>query len=484
VAHEWAIAATPTSGFAPCRCGTSGDAGRLDGGRRGSDNAAAQKERAMISQDLNDRLTRTGPGTPAGAVLRHYWQPAALSDELMSARPVVPVTLLGERLVLFRDEAGALGLIGRHCPHRGADLCFGRLEDNGLRCPFHGWHFDRTGQCVEQPGEPEGSRMHEQIRAVSYPVAERNGIVWAYLGPGEPPAFPAFDCFRAPDTHVFAFKGLWECNWLQALEVGIDPAHASFLHRFLQDEDPADGYGKQFRDGVADTEIPMTKLLRDHPRPRIEVDDTDYGLRLTALRALGDGRTHVRVTNQIFPQTITIPMSREMTITQWHVPVDDRHCYWYSMFTSFGAPVDKALMREQRLKEHRLPDYAPLKNARNNYGYDPDEQARQTYTGMGLDINVHDQWAVESMGAIQDRTVEHLGKTDIGIVRYRRMLRAAMEAVEAGRADDLPMRGDVDPAALTGPVANDTITDGRDWVSAARQGDAARRAACPWNAHV
>jgi phenylpropionate dioxygenase-like ring-hydroxylating dioxygenase large terminal subunit len=438
----------------------------------------------MISQELNDSLTRVGPGSDAGAVLRRYWQPAALSDELAQGRPVVPVRLLGEDLVLFRDTEGKLGLIGRRCPHRGADMCFGRLEDNGLRCPFHGWHFNRDGQCVEQPGEPEGSRMHEQIRSTAYPVVERNGIVWAYMGPGEPPAFPDFDCFRAPDTHVFAFKGLWECNWLQAMEVGIDPAHASFLHRFLKDEDPADSYGKQFRDKAANTEIPMTRLLREYPRPEILVDDTDYGLKLTALRHMVDGRTHVRVTHQIFPEAICIPMSREMTITQWHVPIDDENCYWYAMFTSFDTPVNKELMRAQRLKEHRLPDYAPLKNARNNYGYDPAEQASETYTGMGLDINVHDQWAVESMGAIQDRTQEHLGKTDVGIIRYRRKLRAAIAAVKDGKEHELPMRNGLDVTTLRGPVSNDAIASDGDWARATAESDAARRAACPWGAEI
>jgi phthalate 4,5-dioxygenase len=280
----------------------------------------------MISQELNDTLTKSGPGTDAGEVMRRYWQPAALTDELAGKRPVVPVKLLGEDLVLFRDSDGELGLIARGCPHRGADLCYGRLEDNGLRCPFHGWHFNRNGQCVEQPGEPAGSRMHERIQTTSYPVVEKNGIIFAYMGPGEPPAFPNFDCFRAPETHVFAFKGLWECNWLQAMEVGIDPAHASFLHRFLQDEDPADSYGKQFRDNAADTNIPMTKLLRDYPRPDITVEETDYGMRIIALRHMEDGKTHVRITNQIFPEAISIPMSREMIITQWHVPVDDEHC--------------------------------------------------------------------------------------------------------------------------------------------------------------
>ena len=261
----------------------------------------------MMSQKNNDLITRIGPGTAAGALLRQYWQPVALADELMSARPVVPVTVLGERLVLFRDADGTLGLIGRHCPHRGADLAYGRLEDGGLRCPFHGWLFDCTGQCLEQPAEPDDSIMHRHVRAVNYPVVELNGAIFAWMGGGEPPALPALDCFSAPDSHVFAFKGLWDCNWLQALEVGIDPAHASFLHRFLEDEDPTEGYGKQFRDAVADSEIPMTKLLRDYPRPELRIEETDHGMRLTALRHMADGRTHVRVTNQIFPQAIVIP---------------------------------------------------------------------------------------------------------------------------------------------------------------------------------
>ncbi|MFT5511198.1 MAG: phthalate 4,5-dioxygenase oxygenase subunit [Hyphomicrobiaceae bacterium] len=439
----------------------------------------------MLNQQENDDLTRVGPSSKAGAVLRRYWQPAALTVELVGNRPVVPVKLLGEDLVLFRNENGELGLIGRHCPHRGADLCYGRLEDNGLRCPFHGWHFDRTGQCVEQPGEPDGSRMHENIKTASYPVVEKNGVVFAYMGPSEPPVFPALDCFAAPDSHVFAFKGRWQCNWLQAMEVGIDPAHASFLHRFLEDEDPSDGYGKQFRDTAANTEIPMTQLLREYPRPEIQVEQTDYGLRLIALRHLDDGRTHVRITNQIFPEAICIPMSNEMTITQWHVPVDDETCYWYSMFTSFGQPVDKDVMREQRLQEHRLPDYAPLKNAQNNYGFDPDEQRTKTYTGMGLDINVHDQWAVESMGRIQDRTQEHLGKTDVGIIKYRRMLRAAIEALQQNDETSLPMNNGSDISNIQGPVSIDAISAvDQDWEDVWRSSDLARREKSEWDASL
>ena len=326
--------------------------------------------------------------------------------------------------------------------------------------------------------------MHRRIRTTSYPVVEKNGIVFAYMGPDEPPGFPNFDCFRAPESHVFAFKGLWECNWLQALEIGIDPAHASFLHRFLEDEDPGHGYGRQFRDRAAGIDMPMTRLLREHPRPEIRVEETDFGLRLTALRHLDNGLTHVRVTNQIFPGAICIPMSREMTITQWHVPIDDESCYWYSLFTSFDEPVDKKLMREQRLKEHRLPDYAPLANRRNRYRFDPEEQATLTWTGMGLDINVHDQWAVEGMGPIQDRTREHLGRTDVGIVRYRRMLMAAMEAVAENDETALPMRGGVDVSRIVGPVSNDAIAETADWEAASMRVDRERRAACHWDASV
>ena len=450
----------------------------------------------MRPNDRNVSLTTTEPGTAGGALMRRYWQPAALSDELDPARPVVPVRLMGEDLVLFRTGDGTLGLMQRACPHRGVDLCRGRLEADGLRCAFHGWKFDADGACTEQPGEPEGSTLHRRVRTTSYPVVERNGVVFAWLGEladGEaPPPLPELDCLDAPASHVFAFKGLWACNWLQALEIGIDPVHASFLHRFLEDEDVDASYGKQFRDAAADTEIPMTRLLREFPRPEIRIEPTALGQRLIATRRLGDGRAHERVTHQVFPNAICIPMSREMNITQWHVPVDDRRCYWYSMFTSYGAPVDHATMRAQRLAEHRLPDYAPLKHAGNDYGFDPEEQRTATYTGMGADINVHDQWAVESMGAIQDRTREQLGTTDVAIVANRRTLREGLRAIGAGAEPALP--GDPRGAGAgrdggegaderrdpPGPPSIDAIGREDEPGVAWRAADAARRETCPW----
>jgi phthalate 4,5-dioxygenase len=201
-------------------------------------------------------------------------------------------------LVLFRDEQGRYGLLHRHCPHRGADLAFGRLENGGLRCSFHGWLFDVTGQFRETPAEPVNSPLCRNIKQPAYPVVERSGVLWAYMGLGEPPAFPAFDCFVAPDPYTFAFKGLWECNWLQALEVGIDPAHASYLHQFFEDEDRSKSYGKQFRDTSTDSDMPMTQIMREHGRPVIEVETTSYGLKIFTTRDLGNGKTHVRVTNR------------------------------------------------------------------------------------------------------------------------------------------------------------------------------------------
>ncbi|HKX37997.1 MAG TPA: Rieske 2Fe-2S domain-containing protein, partial [Burkholderiales bacterium] len=333
----------------------------------------------MISAGQNELMTRIGAGTPAGRLLRRYWQPVGIVDELADARPVKAVRVFGESLVLYRTRGG-YGLMQRHCPHRGADLAYGRLEPDGLRCSFHGWKFDAAGKCVQTPAEPEGSRMCEQIRTISYPVVEKSGVLFAYLGEGAPPAFPHFDCFVAPVTHTFAFKGYWDCNWLQALEVGIDPAHASWLHKYFEDEDPAASYGRQFRGTSADSALPISKVLREHDRPEIRVERTDYGMRLQTLRKLSDAHTHVRVTNVLFPQAFVIPMNAEMTITQFHVPVDDTGTYWYSIFTSFGAPVDKDTMRKQRLKTYPAPDYRPVVGRDNGWGFDPEEQRTRTFT--------------------------------------------------------------------------------------------------------
>jgi hypothetical protein len=336
---------------------------------------------------------------------------------------------------------------------------------------------------VETPAEPAGSRMCEQIRPVSHPVVEKSGILFAWLGAGESSAFPHFDCFTAPSSHTFAFKGYWDCNWLQALEVGIDPAHASFLHRYFEDEDPATSYGRQFRGRPSDSDLPITKVLREYDRPEITVARTDYGIRLVTLRRIDEQKTHGRSTHILFPQAFVIPMNAEMTITQWHVPVGDHGCYWYSIFTSFTAPVDKNTMREQRLKTYPAPDYRPIHGRHDGWGFDDEEQRTKTYTGMGFDINLHDQWACESPGRIADRTQENLGTTDKGIVLYRRLLVDAIQKAAMGERT-LMMLDAAQAAALTGPPAVDGIGPTGRWDDYYRETDAARRRRAPWSAQA
>ena len=449
----------------------------------------------------NDLLTRIGPGTACGELMRRYWQPAALLDEFdplldprMAQRPIKALRLLGQDLVLFRDGQGRFGLLDRDCPHRGADLAFARHEPEGIRCPFHGWKFAVDGRCLETPAEPIGSTLCQRVRQRSYPVRVQSGVIFAYLGPetgpgSTAPELPAFDCFAAPSTHSFAFKGLWQCNWLQAFEVGIDPAHPSFLHRYLEDEaletSDCKTFGRQFRAAsvgeVDGQRWPLTRVMREFCSPEIRHEEIAPGLtRLTTLRLMNDQLTHVRVTNAVFPHTFVIPLSETVTITQMHVPVDDTHTYWVSFFTSFGVPLDKETMRQQRLAGVALPDYLPRHGRHDDWAFDPEQQRTRTYLGMGEeDINRHDQWAVESMGAIQNRTREHLGTSDKVIMANRRVLLKAIETVAAGGDPPMALTAAA-AAAMQGPDTMDCIAPAAGWQAFWQEAAAAKRAGAAW----
>jgi hypothetical protein len=226
----------------------------------------------------------------------------------------------------------------------------------------------------------------------------------------------------------------------------------------------------------------MTRVMRDLDQPEISFEPTDAGLRLTALRPINEALTHVRVTNALFPHTFVIPLSETMTITQMHVPVDDTHTYWYSVFTSFAGPVDKEAMRNQRLPSVTLPDYIPKAGKHNHWGFNPEEQVARTYLGMGEDdINVHDQWACESMGAIQDRTREHLGTSDKVIMANRRILLKAIETVQAGGLPPGFAQSAV-ASQRTGPDTVDGIAPSGQWPQWWREACAAKRSGAPWDA--
>jgi hypothetical protein len=279
---------------------------------------------------------------------------------------------------------------------------------------------------------------------------------------------------------------LWNCNWLQAFEVGIDPAHASFLHRFFNDASLEDTYGKQFR-GASAGEIdgekwPMTRVMREFDQPDISYAEKPYGLQLTTLRPLNGKLTHVRITNALFPNTFVIPLSETMTITQMHVPVDDTRTYWYAVFTSFADPVNKEAMRNQRLEAVSLPDYIPKSGRPNNWGFNPEEQLSRTFLGMGEDdINVHDQWACESMGAIQNRTREHLGTSDKVIIANRRILAKAIDDAAAGNLPPGFAKAEV-AATRFGPDTVDGIAPALDWQTWSQQTMQAKRDGAPWEA--
>lgn len=399
----------------------------------------------MLTPKENERLTQTGPGTPCGELLRRYWQPVALSRELKPFNPL-PVKLLGEDLVLFRDDDGLPGLLGRGCAHRGVDLSFGRCEDGGLRCVYHGWLFARDGRCIEQPGEPADSSFKNRVRQKAYPCAERNGLVLAYLGPGEAPALPTLPYFTLPAEQVWATRIIQECNYLQGLEGDVDPQHLSFLHRFLN----------VAPDAVRDT----TTYTAKDPAPELTVEDTAYGFRLYAVRDADESRRFVRVTNFVMPNNSAFaagqpvdPKTQKLPSTvhyrmHWHVPIDDLTHWKYEMAVRLDGPVDTAYMH--RIFPHE-PGETMERTLANRYLQDRNEQRTKTFTGVGTTFNDHDRLATESMGPVYDRSQEHLGATDRGVTSMRKLLLAAIEEVGAGH-DPLAVQRAAQPDVYDGLV--------------------------------
>lgn len=414
----------------------------------------------MLSQEENDLLTRTGPGTPGGNLLRRYWQAVALTEELPANGAPLPVRVMSEDLVLFRDDKGQLGLLGLHCSHRRADLSYGRVENGGLRCLYHGWLYDRHGNCLEQPCEPAEKRFCEKVHHPAYPCEEHAGIIFAYMGPGEAPLFPAYEPFLAPSGHVLVTKIFHECNYFQANEGNLDPSHVSYLHR--QGNVP-----KNLKRPVkgSDGKLPLA-LYEADMAPHIDAEETDYGVRIISTRQTEEDRTFFRVTNFIIPNKATIPgpMSGDGYNLYWHVPIDDTHHWRYDIVFRRSAPMEeKDIQRNQEILDELGPDYRPLRNKANRYMQDRESMKTWSFSGMGRIFNVQDTAIVEGSGQIVDRTREFLGPSDRAIILARRQVLRAIREVEAGREAPHAVHSQAKNRYPDLMVISEVITDGTDW---------------------
>jgi phthalate 4,5-dioxygenase len=421
----------------------------------------------VLSTEDNEILTRVGPGTVMGNLLRRYWTPALLAEELPgSGGAPVRVRLLGENLVAFRDTQGKVGLVAENCPHRGASLYFGRNEDCAIRCVYHGWAFDVNGDCTDMPSEPRP--FAERIKLTAYPTHVSGGIVWTYMGPKETMTpFRDFGTDELDDGAVAATKLHTACNWVQAMEGNIDTAHISHLHQFNGIDDiPDDGSD---RPGYPSNAMSW-KFWRHDRAPRLEVEDTWYGYKYAGIRTTPAGNTHVRITAYIAPYSTlvaSIPWNQRHGM---FVPIDDNNTARYSFATLSPDNV-------QNLGGANLFSVAPFSTpfsrglkptgvtprdftAENDYQIDRDVQKHTTFSGVA-DFVSQDLMVTESMGTIYDRSQEHLGTTDVSIIRMRTILINAAKALAEGK-EELPALGaDRDFVSIRG--SEKILEPGEDW---------------------
>jgi phenylpropionate dioxygenase-like ring-hydroxylating dioxygenase large terminal subunit len=388
----------------------------------------------MLIREENELVTRTDPGTPMGSAMRRYWIPALLSSELPEPDcPPARVQLLGESLVAFRDSEGRIGLLEEFCPHRRVSLWLGRNEESGLRCAYHGWKFDVNGACVDQMNEPPQNCFAQKIHITSYPTVEMGGVIWAYMGPREKmPPEPQFEWTQVPATHRHVSKVVEECNWLQALEGGIDTSHAPILHRTISASTTRAG-------------VPLMGPFVQGKAPTIDVDVTDYGYLYAGVRPLGEDQVYVRSYHFVMPFTQIRPQQvgrrrdgRDRTMIAGHmwVPMDDGNCMVWNWMYSFG---EEGLTDEDRMERGNGngPDHVDqstfrsVRNKRNNWLIDRQVQKSETFTGID-GINTQDRAVQESMGPIVDRSQEHLGPADRAIIVARRMLLQAVKTTQEG----------------------------------------------------
>jgi phthalate 4,5-dioxygenase len=367
----------------------------------------------MLSRKENEYLTQVGPGTPVGKLFRRHWLPALLSSELPEPDcPPVRLKLLGEDLVAFRATSGRVGVLDTYCPHRNANLFWGRNEEEGLRCVYHGWKFDADGACMDMPNEPARSRFAEKIRQPAYATAEKGGVIWVYMGPPElEPKLPELEWTLVPETHRNPSKRIQACNWLQNLEGEVDSSHANFLHAQLGPD------RRPIRNDQRDEDL----------HPVFSVLETDYGLAIAARRDHGPDEYYWRITPFMLPSYTIIPgtYSDAYTFTG-AVPRDDTSTIGITVTWSSEHPVP------QRPFVEVDSDFVPLQNKGNDYLIDRVAQKTVSYTGI-KGVRVQDMAVQEDQrGPISDRSREHLGASDTGVIATRRRILRQAQALARG----------------------------------------------------
>jgi phthalate 4,5-dioxygenase len=391
----------------------------------------------MLSHEKNLLLTRTGPGTPMGTLMRSFWIPAMTEAEVpLADEPPVRLELLNERLVVFRDSSGRVGVLEENCPHRGASLFFGRNEEGGLRCVYHGWKFSVSGDCLDLPTEAPGSPMRARIKARGYPARISGNLLWVYMGEARPaPELPAFEFQELPAGQVYASRWHQECNYAQAMEGELDSAHVSFLHRLVSQTDPDSQAltGQYFRDDTA----PSWKLL-----------PTPAGFMACNGRRVEGGKRYWRLNQFLLPfYTMIPPRPGDAQLVRMWVPMTDTRCWVICVTWRPDAALHAQELAAWRNGEnsHRkvIPGTTtPVERLDNDYLIDRNEQKTVSFTGI-QGIRAQDAMVTETAGPIADRTREHLGSSDVAVVAMRRtLIEAAQRCVESGEV----------PAGVTQPA--------------------------------
>jgi 5,5'-dehydrodivanillate O-demethylase len=352
----------------------------------------------MLTREENESLTRVGRGTPAGELLRRYWQPVAPAGELTPEKPIKAVQLLGEKLVVYRDTKGSYGLVGERCPHRSASLAYGRVDAEGIRCPYHGWKFDAAGRCLQQPAEPPDGGFKDKIKHTAYPVEKLGGLLFGYLGPLPVPALPRWDVLAWEDGRRWIeVQEPLRCNWLQPMENSVDPSHLYWLH--------------------GETAHLLPNVARyEEEHEFIPFESGIYKRRITPGKNPGDPPA-IDQHPLLFPNTLRhVFRAKDRMLRhnlQMRVPIDDGHT---QVFVIYFEPNDK----DRTPADADVPwSYFPIR----------DEQGRYRLEH----VLVQDAMAWETQGAVTDRSEEHLGVGDEGIIVFRKVLREQIEAVRQGR---------------------------------------------------